>query len=104
MSDPGFPVAPTRYHRGLRNVSAGMDNDRQFQQFYPQSCIDDGRCDAFGQQTGIIGWTPENDSTIREQYFSFHTQQANGTLLSYWATEFVRIGAGPGRHRLSPDN
>jgi hypothetical protein len=27
------------------------------------------------------------------QPFSFYTQQANGTLLSYWATEFVRIGA-----------
>jgi hypothetical protein len=241
VNDPGFPIAPTRYHRGLRNVSAGMDvaremfpdakqitvmghsaggvgaaafapflarfafgnntkltvyndagpiavnlgtppsaggpdipwlsvwarqNDWQFQQFYPQSCIDDGRCDAFGQQTGIISWRLQNDSTIREgfyetdsdrtnrffaqgdgtrrmdpvayraliltehgalnaaypkrykrfivsgddthgavqvtaatpnfpvpQPFSFYTQQANGTLLSYWATEFVRIGA-----------
>jgi hypothetical protein len=27
------------------------------------------------------------------QPFSFYTQQANGTLLTYWATEFVRIGA-----------
>jgi len=140
-------------------------NDWQFQKFYPQSCIDDGRCNAFGQQTGIISWRLENDSTIREgfyetdsdrtnrffaqgdgtrmdpqayreliltehgalnaayptrykrfivsgddthgavqvtaatpnfpfpQPFSFYTQQANGTLLSYWATEFVRIGA-----------
>ena len=29
------------------------------------------------------------------QPFSFYAQQANGTLLSYWATEFVRIGARP---------
>ena len=241
VNDSGFPYSPTRYHRGLRNVSAGMDvaremfpkakqitvmghsaggvgaaafapflarfafgnntkltvyndagpiavnlgtppgattppdvpwlsvwarqNDWQFQQFYPQSCIDDGRCNAFGQQTGIISWRLENDSTISEgfyetdsdatnrffaqgdgsrmdpavyreliltehgalndaypkrykrfivsgndthgavqvtaptpnfpypQPFSFYTQQANGTLLSYWATEFVRIGA-----------
>ena len=235
---PGFGP-PTRHHRGLRNVSAGMDvaadmfpkakqitvmghsaggvgaaafapfltrfvfgnntkltvyndagpiavnlgtppwaggpdipwlsvyarqNDWQFQQFYPQSCIDDGLCNAFGQQTGIIAWRLENDSTIREgfyetdsdatnrffaqgdgsrmdpvvyreliltehgalneayprrykrfivsgddthgavqvtaptlnfpypQPFYFYTQEANGTLLTKWATEFVRIG------------
>jgi hypothetical protein len=240
--DPAFPIGPTRHHRGLRNVSAGMDvagemfpsakqitvmghsaggvgvaafapflarfvfgndtkltvyndagpiavnlgtppppfgsgpdipwlsvyarqNDWQFQQFYPQSCIDDGRCNAFGQQTGIINWRLENDSTIREgfyetdsdrtnrffaqgdgtlmdpqayrnliltehgalneayprrykrfivsaddthgavqvtaatpnfpfpQPFSFYTREANGTLLTEWATELVRIGA-----------
>jgi len=139
-------------------------NDWQFQQFYPQSCIDDGRCNAFGQQTGIIDWRLDNDSTIREgfyetdsdrtnrffaqgdgslmdpqvyrdliltehgalneayprrykrfivsgddthgavqvtaptpnfpfqQPFSFYTREANGTLLTEWATEFVRIG------------
>jgi len=239
VNDPGFLIAPTRYHRGLRNVSAGMDvakemfprakqitvmghsaggvgaaafapfltrfvfgnntkltvyndagpiavnlgtppwaggpdipwlsvfarqNDWQFQQFYPQSCIDDGRCNAFGQQTGIINWRLDNDSTIREgfyetdsdatnrffaqgdgtrmdpeayrslilaehgalneayprrykrfivsgddthgavqltapspnfpfpQPFSFYTQEANGTPLSQWAAEFIRIG------------
>jgi len=240
VNDQGFPYGPTRHHRGLRNVSAGMDvagnmfpraqqitvmghsaggvgaaaftpflarfvfgnntkltvyndagpiavnlgtppwsggpdipwlsvwarqNDWQFQQFYPQSCIDDGRCNAFGQQTGIIDWRLENDSTIREgfyetdsdmtnrffaqgdgslmdpvdyrnliltehgalndaypkrykrfivsaddthgavqvtaptpnfpfpQPFSFYTREANGTLLSTWATELIRIGA-----------
>ena len=140
-------------------------NDWQFQQFYPQSCIDDGLCSAFGQQTGIIHWRLGNDSTIREAFyetdsdatnrffaqgdgmsrmdpevyrelilaehgalneayprrykrfivsgddthgavqvtaptlnfpfpqpFSFYTQSANGTPLTYWATEFVRIG------------
>ncbi|MBU2677859.1 MAG: pectinacetylesterase family protein [Gammaproteobacteria bacterium] len=245
-NDPSFPFSPTRHHRGLRNVSAGMDvakemfprakqitvmghsaggvgvaafapflarftfgnntkltvyNDAgpiavnlgngsppgngmfpfgcldvpclsvvarafdwQFQQFYPQSCIDDGLCNAFGQQTGIIHWRLDNDSTIREgfyetdsdrtnrffaqgdgsrmdpqvyreliltehgalneayprrykrfivsgddthgavqvtaptpnfpfpQPFSFYTQQANGTPLTKWASEFVRIG------------
>jgi hypothetical protein len=240
VDDPAFPFSPTRHHRGLRNVSAGMDvaadmfprakqitvmghsaggvgaaafapfltrfvfgnntkltvyndagpiavnlgtpptavsppdipwlsvwarqNDWQFQQFYPQSCIDDGRCNAFGQQTGIIDWRLDNDSTIREgfyetdsdatnrffaqgdgtrmdpeayrslilaehgalneayprrykrfivsgddthgavqvtarspnfpvpQPFSFYTQEANGTPLSKWAAELVRIG------------
>jgi hypothetical protein len=139
-------------------------NDWQFQQFYPQSCIDDGLCNAFGQQTGIIHWRLANDSTVREAFyetdsdatnrffaqgdgtrmdpevyrelilaehgalneayprrykrfivsgddthgavqvtaptanfpfpqpFSFYTQSANGTPLTYWATEFVRIG------------
>ena len=137
--------------------------DWQFQQFYPESCIDDGLCNPFGQQTGIIHWRLDNDSTIREgfyetdsdrtnrffaqgdgtrmdpqkyrklilaehdalnkahprrykrfivsgddthgavqatagtpnippNFFSFYTQQANGTPLSKWATEFVRIG------------
>jgi hypothetical protein len=239
VNDASFPFAPTRHHRGLRNLSAGMDvakdmfpnakqitvmghsaggvgaaafapflarftfgnntkltvyndagpiavnlgtppgaggpdipwlsvfarqNDWQFQQFYPQSCIDDGRCNAFGQQTGIIDWRLDNDSTIREgfyetdsdrtnrffaqgdgtlmdpevyrnliltqhgalneayprrykrfivsgddthggvqqtaatpnfpyqQPFLFYTQDANGTSLSAWAAEFVRIG------------
>ena len=140
-------------------------NDWQFQQFYPQSCIDDGRCNAFGQQTGIINWRLENDRSIREgfyetdsdrtnrffaqgdgslmdpetyrdliltehgalneaypkrykrfivsaddthgavqvtastpnfpyqQPFSFYTREANGTMLTDWATEFVRIGS-----------
>ena len=240
--DPAYPAIspyPTRYHRGLRNASAGMDvagelfpkarqitgmghsaggvgvaafapflarfvwgnttkltvyndagpivvnlgtppqaggpdipflsvaarqNDWQFQQFYPQSCIDDFRCNAFGQQTGIIDWRLDNDSTIREAFyetdsdatnrffaqgdgtvmdpevyreliltehgkltekyprrykrfivsgddthgavqatapspsfpfpqpFLFYTQEANGTALSYWVREFVRIG------------
>ncbi|WP_405230378.1 pectin acetylesterase-family hydrolase [Lentisalinibacter sediminis] len=237
--DPAFLGGQTRYHRGLRNLSAGMDvagatfpkakqitvmghsaggvaaaafapflarftfgnntkltvyndagpiavnlgkshseggpdipylavaaraNDWQFQQFYPQSCIEDGLCNAFGQQTGIIHWRLANDSTIREAFyetdsdatnrffaqgdgsrmapevyreliltehgalneayprrykrfivsgddthgaiqvtapspsfpfaqpFLFYTQEANGTQLTYWAGEFVRIG------------
>ena len=240
VNDDDFLFSPTRHHRGLRNVSAGMDvaremfprakqitvmghsaggvgaaaftpfltrfvfgnntkltvyndagpiavnlgtppwaggpdvpwlsvwarqNDWQFHQFYPQSCIDDGRCNEFGQQTGIIDWRLDNDSTIREGFYetdsdrtnrffaqgdgslmdpedyrdliltehgalneaypkrykrfivsaddthgavqvtaptpsfpfpqpmSFYTREANGTLLSYWATEFARIGA-----------
>jgi hypothetical protein len=144
-------------------------SDWQFQQFYPQSCIDDGRCNAFGQQTGIIDWRLEHDSTIREgfyetdsdrtnrffaqgdgslmpplayrdliltehgalnaaypkrykrfivsgddthgavqvtattpnfiypQPFSFYTREANGTALTDWAAELVRIGARQSR-------
>ena len=152
VNDADFPFAQTRHHRGLRNVSAGMDvakdmfpkakqitvmghsaggvgaaafapfltrfvfgnntkltvyndagpiavnlgtppgaggpdipwlsvfarqNDWQFQQFYPQSCIDDGRCNAFGQQTGIIDWRLENDSTIREGFYETDSDRTN---------------------------
>ena len=52
-------------------------NDWQFQQFYPQSCIDDGRCNAFGQQTGIIDWRLENDTTIREAFYETDSDATN---------------------------
>jgi hypothetical protein len=129
--DPSFPFGPVRFHRGLRNLSAGMDvaaatfprpknitvagssaggvgaaafapflarfeygnntqltvfndagpiavnlaeqadvaaraADWQFDQFYPASCT---ACDAFGQQTAIIEWRLDNDSTIREAFY-----------------------------------
>jgi hypothetical protein len=150
--DEDFIIPPIRYHRGLRNVSAGMDvaaemfprakqitvmghsaggvgvasfapflarfsfgnrtkltvfndagpiainlgtspaeggpdipwlsvfarqNDWQFQKFYPQSCIDAGLCDAFGQQTGIIHWRLQNDSTIREAFYETDADETN---------------------------
>jgi hypothetical protein len=130
--DANFPFGPVRFHRGLRNVSAGMDiaeatfpdaaritiagssaggvgaaaftpflarflygntvqnlrvfndagpivvnlaavgdvlaraSDWQFGQFYPASCTD---CSVFGQQTAIIDWRLDNDSTIREAFY-----------------------------------
>jgi hypothetical protein len=131
VEDENFPFGPVRFHRGLRNVSAGMDiakasfphasritvagssaggvgaatfapflvrflygnnthltvfndagpiavnltavndviaraNDWQFGQFYPDSCTD---CDDLGQQTAIIEWRLDNDSTIREAFY-----------------------------------
>jgi hypothetical protein len=51
-------------------------SDWNFAQFYPQSCILDGRCNPFGQQTGIIDWRLDNDSTIRE---AFYETDADGT-------------------------
>ena len=140
-------------------------SDWDFAKFYPQSCIADGRCNPFGQQTGIIDWRLANDATIREAFyetdsdatnrffaqgdgnrmppeeyreliltehgalqeaypkrykrfivsgddthgavqgaapspcspdpqpFLFYTQDANGTLLSDWTAEFIRIGS-----------
>ena len=52
-------------------------NDWQFQQFYPQSCIDEGLCDEFGQQTGIIKWRLQNDSTVREAFYETDTDATN---------------------------
>jgi hypothetical protein len=62
--------------------------DWQFAKFYPQSCIEDGRCSAFGQQTGIIDWRLENDATIREAFYETDSDatnrffaQGDGTLM-----------------------
>jgi hypothetical protein len=153
VADANFPYGPVRFHRGVRNQSAGMDvagkmfprakqitvmghsaggvgvaafapflarfvfgnntkltvyNDAgpiavnlgtgsppfgcqdvaclsvvarafdwQFAQFYPQSCILDGRCNVFGQQTGIIHWRLENDSTIREGFYETDSDRTN---------------------------
>jgi len=159
VNDADFPFGPTRHHRGVRNVSAGMDvaaemfprakrvtvmghsaggvgvaafapflarfvygnktdlrvhNDAgpiavnlgigappgngtfpfgcadvsclsvvarafdwQFAQFYPQSCILDGRCNPFGQQTGIIDWRLDNDTTVREAFYETDSDQTN---------------------------
>lgn len=41
--------------------------DWQFDQYYPASCTD---CDALGQQTELIKWRLDNDSTIREAFYS----------------------------------
>jgi len=51
--------------------------DWEFSKFYPQSCIDDGRCNAFGQQTGIIDWRLDNDSTIREAFYETDSDRTN---------------------------
>jgi len=127
----GVPAAVVRFHRGLRNLSAGMDvakatypsaskvtvagssaggvgaaafapflarfeygnntkltvfndagpiavnlldvgavaaraADWRFDQFYPASCTE---CSASGQQTEIVLWRLDNDSTIREAFY-----------------------------------
>jgi len=51
--------------------------DWNFGQFYPESCVDDGRCNEVGQQTGIIDWRLDNDSTIREAFFETDSDQTN---------------------------
>jgi len=51
--------------------------DWEFWKFYPESCVEDGRCNGFGQQTGIIDWRLENDSTIREAFYETDADQTN---------------------------
>lgn len=130
--DASFPFGPVRFHRGLRNQSAGMDlaktlfpnpskitvagssaggvgvagnapflarllfgnnvhltafndagpvainllaiediearnADWQIGQFYPASCTE---CDPLGQPTALIKWRLDNDSTVREAFYS----------------------------------
>jgi hypothetical protein len=54
---------------GRPDAAAARAADWEFAKFYPQSCIDEGLCDADGQQTGIIQWRLDNDSTVREAFY-----------------------------------
>jgi hypothetical protein len=55
-------------------------NDWQFGQFFPASCTD---CDAFaGQGTAIIKWRLDNDSTIRESFYSTDGDTTNRFFLN----------------------
>lgn len=142
--DANFPFGPVRFHRGLRNVTAGIDlaksmfpdasrimlagssaggvgaagfspflarfaygntkkltvfndagpvainldedaaiqaraDDWQFGQFYPASCTD---CNDLGQGTEIIRWRLDNDSTIREAFYSTDGDATNRFFLN----------------------
>jgi hypothetical protein len=142
--DANFPFGPVRFHRGLRNQSAGMDlakttfphanqitiagtesggvgaatfspflarfvygnhtrltvlndagpiainlnavsavearaADWQFGQFYPASCTN---CNDMAQATAIIGWTLDNDNSIREASYSTDGDATNRFFLN----------------------
>lgn len=151
--DASFPFGPVRYHRGLRNASAGVDvakamfpkarkivvsgssaggvgasaftpflvrmafgNRRQlsvlndagpvavdlndvygaipvrawdwnFDQFFPASCTD---CSALGQQTAIIKWRLDNDSSIRESFYSTDGDETNRFFLGVFTQQAYR--------------
>jgi hypothetical protein len=141
--DANFPFGPVRFHRGLRNVTAGIDlaksmfpsanrimvagssaggagaaafapflarfaygntkkitvfndagpvainlldvpaiqaraADWDFGKFYPASCTE---CDDQGQATAIIQWRLDNDSTIREAFYSTDGDATNRFFL-----------------------
>jgi len=150
--DPAFPFGPVRFHRGLRNVTAGIDlaksmfphaarimvagssaggvgaaafapfltrlaygntskltvfndagpvavnllnvgavqaraADWRFGQFYPASCTD---CDDQGQATAVIKWRLDNDSTIREAFYSTDGDATNRFFASVPTQEQYR--------------
>ena len=152
VADPSFPLGPVRYHRGLRNVSAGIDlakshfpaaknivvagssaggvgasaftpfltrfafdndinlsvfndagpvavnlnsvaaiqqraADWRFGQFYPGSCID---CDDQGQATALIKWRLDNDTGIREAFYSTDGDETNRFFLAVFTQELYR--------------
>ncbi len=63
-------------------------NDWLFGQFYPASCTD---CDATGGQgTAIIKWRLDNDSTIRESFYSTDGDTTNRFFLNVPTQELYR--------------
>jgi len=63
-------------------------SDWQFGQFYPASCTD---CDAAtGQGTAIIKWRLDNDSTIRESFYSTDGDSTNRFFLTVPTQELYR--------------
>jgi hypothetical protein len=54
-------------------------DDWQFGQFYPASCTD---CSDLDQPTEIIHWRLENDSTIRESFYSTDGDETNRFFLN----------------------
>lgn len=150
--DASFPFGPVRFHRGLRNVTAGIDlakgmfpnkarimvagssaggvgaasltpflarfawgnttklmvfndagpvainldetaaiearaDDWRFGQFYPPSCTE---CDPEGQGTGIVHWRLDNDSTIREAFYSTDGDSTNRFFMNVPTQEQYR--------------
>lgn len=62
-------AGPVALDTSLVDAAAARLKDWAFDKFFPKSCVDQGLCDPFGQQTGFIQWRLENDSTIREAFY-----------------------------------
>ncbi len=70
------------------NGIAARAMDWQFGQFYPASCA---ACDAFtGQGTAIIKWRLDNDSTIREAFYSTDGDTTNRFFLGVPTQQMYR--------------
>jgi hypothetical protein len=61
--------------------------DWRFGQFYPASCTD---CDDQGQQTALIKWRLDNDSTIRESFYSTDGDETDRFFLNIPTQEAYR--------------
>jgi hypothetical protein len=56
------------------NAVQARADDWQFDRFYPASCDE---CNASGQQTAIVEWRLDNDSTIREAFYETDGDSTN---------------------------
>ncbi len=59
-------AGPIVINLAAMDAVAARANDWDFAKFYPASCTE---CSAFGQQTAIVEWRLDNDSTIREAFY-----------------------------------
>ncbi len=66
---------------------AARANDWEFDKYFPASCTD---CSAVGQQTAIIKWRLDNDSTIRESFYSTDGDSTDRFFLSIPTQEMYR--------------
>ncbi len=73
----------------LNDVSgiAARANDWEFDKFFPASCTE---CSAVGQQTAIIKWRLDNDSSIRESFYSTDGDQTDRFFLGIPTQEMYR--------------
>ena len=61
--------------------------DWEFDKFFPASCTD---CSAVGQQTAIIKWRLDNDSSIRESFYSTDGDATDRFFLNVPTQEMYR--------------
>jgi hypothetical protein len=59
---------------GRPDAAAARAADWDFAKFYPESCTE---CDPAGQQTEIVQWRLDNDSTIRESFYETDADLTN---------------------------
>ena len=70
-------AGPLAYNPAAPDAAMARENDWQVSQFYPASCDD---CSPYGNQTAIVQWRLDNDSTIREAVYQ---TDADGTNIGF---------------------
>lgn len=85
-------AGPLAYNPAAPDAAAARENDWQFSQFYPASCDD---CSPFRNQTGLVQWRLDNDSTIREGVYQTDADGTNTFFSSLNLPNFVTPVAPP---------
>jgi len=67
-------AGPIVINLAAADAVAARAADWMFDQFYPASCTE---CSAEGQQTAIVEWRLDNDSTIREAFYETDGDSTN---------------------------